>query len=207
MDVPGPNALAIHVLDALASSESPAIVSSMNDDAVDPAPKTNAGVIGASVFRGTKQSYVVASSGADGAVSDPMKYSIPGESASRHVVYDAPEDAAGESLVTGSVENGRCAISITKGAGFPGRPLLFKVAAAKDGCTPTPDTAVDPGMPPPTGGAGGMGAAGGNGGGGAGANGGDSGCSCRVDSGDSTSLAPLALVGLVGVVVARRRRR
>lgn len=215
VDVPGPQALAIHVIDALGASEAPAIVQSMNDDAIDPAPKTNGGVIGAAVFRSTKQSYVVASSGPDGATSDPMKYAIPGDGASRHIVYDAPEDAAGESIVTGAAEGGRCVITITKGAGFAGRPLLFKVASSADGCKATPDTAVDPGMPPATGGAGGMGAMGGmGGGGGAGADGGDSGCGCRVDGGsgdgapvEGSALAMVALAGLAALRRARSSRR
>ncbi|MFO0613291.1 MAG: MYXO-CTERM sorting domain-containing protein [Polyangiaceae bacterium] len=207
VDVPGPQALAIHVIDALGASEAPAIVSSMNDDAIDPAPKTNAGVIGAAVFRGTKQSFVVASSGADGAVADPMKYGIPGGSASRHIVYDAPEDAAGESLVTGVAEGDRCIITITQGKGFPGHPLLFKVASAKDGCAATPDTAVDPGMPPPAGGAGGMGGAGGAGHGGAGAGNGESGCGCRIEGEGAVSFGPLAFVALAGLVIARRGRK
>ncbi|HSZ83908.1 MAG TPA: hypothetical protein VLA14_16600, partial [Polyangia bacterium] len=60
--IPGPWAVGVHVIDALGAAEAGAVVDSLNSDAVDPAPKQNMGVVGASVFRGTKQSYVVASS-------------------------------------------------------------------------------------------------------------------------------------------------
>jgi MYXO-CTERM domain-containing protein len=42
MAVPGPFAVAIHVIDGLATRESEAIVGSLNDDTYDPAPKQNA---------------------------------------------------------------------------------------------------------------------------------------------------------------------
>ena len=67
LSVPGTWAVAIHVIDGTGSSEAAAQVGSLNDDNFDPAPKQNAGVIGAAVYRGSKQSYVVASSAQDGA--------------------------------------------------------------------------------------------------------------------------------------------
>lgn len=213
VDVPGPNAVAVHVIDALGSGEDPAIVFSLDDDAIDPAPKTNGGVLGAAVFRSEKQSYVVASSAADGASPTTMTYAVPGDGPSRHIVYDAPEDSNGESLVATSAANGRCTITITAGAGFPGRPLLFKVASAADGCTATPDTAVDPGMPPGTGGSGGggngSGGSGGHGEGGAGKGDGgdDGGCGCHVVGFDGQAGAALAGLLLAALAAARRRNR
>src|SRR5262249_9009371 len=85
LKIAGPNAMAIHVIDGLSSSETASQVGSLNDDAFDPAPKQNAGIIGAAVYRNMKQSYVVASSGVDGAVGSTMTYGVPGASASRHV--------------------------------------------------------------------------------------------------------------------------
>lgn len=152
--VAGPQALAIHVIDGLDGGEAPAQVGSLNDDNYDPAPKQNAGVIGAAVYRGMKQSFVVASSGADGQVGATMTYGVPGGSASRHVVFDAPEDGNGQSVVTASANGGRCVLSITAGAGFAGRPLMFSVAAAADGCTVSEDANVPSGGPPPGGGVG-----------------------------------------------------
>lgn len=212
--VPGPLAVAVHVIDALAKGEPPATVASLDDDSVDPAPKQNGGVLGAAVSRGEKQTYVVASSAADGASPETMTYGVPGGSASRHVVFDAPEDASGKSLVTVEAKGDRCVISITAGDGFAGRPLMFTVSAAADGCKPTESTEVTPG----TGGSGGSGGSGGGGGsggdgGGAGGAGGDGqggdagGCGCRA--GDGPPADPLVFASLLGLasIAARRRPR
>src|SRR5262249_19141007 len=147
--VPGPWAVAVHVIDALGKGEAAPVVGSMNDDTVDPAPKQNAGVLGASVFRGSKQTYVVASSAMMGASGAKMTYGEPGGSASRHVVFDAPEDAKGESTVTAAAQGGRCVLTIAAGAGIAGHPLMFTVSTAADGCQVTASTDVAPGMPPP----------------------------------------------------------
>lgn len=195
--VSGPWAVAIHVLDALASGEARAVVGSIGDDVYDPAPKQNAGVIGAAVFRGTKQSYVIASSGQDGAAGASMTYGVPGTNAARHVVFDAPEDANGKSLVTAAATNGRCVLTIkaaTGGVGFAGRPLMFGTSTAADGCKLAESTDVAPGTPPPpspeTGGGGG----------------GSGGCGCRsARSGHDAALAVMALG--VAIAVPRRRRR
>lgn len=165
--VPGPWAVAIHVIDALAAGESDAVVGSLNDDTYDPAPKLNAGVIGAAVYRGTKQSYVVASSAVDGVTSANMTYGVPGAGPSRHAVFDAPEDGSGESAVTATAQGGRCVVSITAGKGFAGRPLLFTLGSAAEGCTPKASTDVAPSEPTP----GGTGGSAGTGGSGTGAGG------------------------------------
>jgi hypothetical protein len=195
--VPGPWAVAVHVLDALGAGEAPATVGSLNDDAVDPAPKQNDGVIGAAVYRGMKQSYVVASSAMQGAAGPEMTYGVPGNSASRHVVFDAPEDAGGESKVSAAAQGGRCVITITAGAGFKGRPLLFEVSSEADGCKATEATDVPSGSPPPGGGVGGMGTGGGDHGG----------CGCEVAGDDRGSALGLLLAGLAACVSRRRARR
>jgi MYXO-CTERM domain-containing protein len=214
VEVPGPWAVAVHAIDALAQGEAPAATGSLGDDTVDPPPKQNAGVLGASVSRGGKQSYVVASSAMDGASPAKMTYGVPGTGASRHVVFDAPEDANGESIVTAVVNAGRCVLAIAAGKGFTGRPLMFVVAGAADGCAVTESVDVTPVGPSGAtssssgSGAGGdtMTGAGGSGGGGGsgGSNGGSSGCGCRVaGSPDRGAGALLVLLGLA--TFARRR--
>ena len=81
-----------------------------------------------------------------------MTYGVPGASASRHVVFDAPEDADGTSIVTATAKGGRCVVSITAGAGFTGHPLMFGVSSAADGCKATEDTSVPSGVALPDGG-------------------------------------------------------
>ena len=54
-----------------------------------------------------------------------------------HVVFDAPEDANGKSLVSVSASGGRCVVVVTAGEGYQGHPLVFDVAAAAAGCTAT----------------------------------------------------------------------
>lgn len=135
--VPGPFAVGVHVFDALGETEAPAAVASINDDAVDPAPRQNAAVLGASVLRAGRQSYVVASSATRGATPAAMSYGVPGGSAGRHVVFDAPEAKDGTSAVTAAAKAGRCVVGIAAGSGggTAGRPLVFDVASATDGCT------------------------------------------------------------------------
>jgi hypothetical protein len=215
LKVPGPWAVAIHVIDGLASSDQPAEVGSLNDDNFDPAPKQNAGVIGAAVFRASKQSYVVASAAQDGVSPTNMTYGVPGGSAARHIVYDAPEASDGTSAVTVSAQSGRCVISITAGSGggFAGHPLMFQVAAAASACAATEDTNVMPGMPPPGGGVsaldGGAGAYGGADGGAVNHNSNSSrasgGCGCATFA--SAKHAPVGLLLLLPLVARRRKRR
>jgi len=159
-----------------------------------------------------KQSFVVASSGVDGQVGATMTYGVPGGSASRHVVFDAPEDANGKALVTASASGGRCAVSITAGAGFAGRPLMFSVAAAADGCTVSEDANVPAGGPPPGGGVGPLPDAGPGspgrpdgptGPGGSPESSGISG-GCSIDGAGRPTLITAVLVALVWL--ARRRR-
>ena len=215
--VPGPLPLAIHVIDGLAAGEAPAIVGSLNDDNYDPAPKQNAGVVGAAVFRGQKQSYVVASSAAEGASPTTMSYGVPGESASRQIVFDAPEDSSGQSTVTASVDGSRCVVSITAGPGFAGHPLMFGVASAADGCSAREDTNIPAGQAPPGGGTTplpGGGASNGDPGPSSGAGAGarsapssdSGGCGCRVAAyGSNAEFSGLLLAALA--VLMRRRKR
>ena len=232
--VPGPWAVAVHVIDGLAASEAPATVDSITDAAIDPG-KQNGGVVGASVFRGSKQSYVVASSAQDGASPATMTYGVPGGSAGRHVVFDAPEASDGTSSVGAAAQGGRCVVTITAGGGkgFTGHPLMFTVGSASAGCMTADSTDVPSGNPPPGGGVdggtgsssgGSSGGSSGSGGGGssgassggdggAGSGGGNAatpgaggGCGCTVAS-DGVDPRPL-LLGLMPVAawIVRRRR-
>ncbi|HEY8039882.1 MAG TPA: hypothetical protein VIF15_08825 [Polyangiaceae bacterium] len=227
--VPGPWAVAVHVIDALAASEAAATVGSMNDDTVDPAPKQNAGVLGAAVLRASKQSYVVASSAQDGAGGATMTYGVPGASASRHVVYDAPEASDGTSSVVAAVKAGRCVLTVTAGSGggFAGHPLMFQVGPASGGCVVTDDTNVPPGNPGGGGGdagtgggdggvssggdAGGPGGTSGDGGAGlgdtGGGAGGSGGCGCREAGAGGDDAVAFGLAAAALAVVAGRRRR
>ncbi|HSN29731.1 MAG TPA: hypothetical protein VLT45_25765 [Kofleriaceae bacterium] len=147
--VPGPNALGIHVLDALAKGEAPAKVDSVNDAPIDAAHQ-NDGIIGAAILRAGKRSYVVASS-ATGAAPAKLTYGVPGDTPSRHVVFDAPDARDGTSHVTAQAQGGRCTISIEPGTGggAVARPLIFDLASAADGCKLTPATDTAAGLPLP----------------------------------------------------------
>jgi hypothetical protein len=148
MEVPGPWAVAINVFDGLGAGEMPANVGAIDDATYDP-NKENAAVIGAAVYRSSKQSYVIASSAMQGMAGDTMTYTVPGDSAARHIVFDAPEGSDGNSLVTVAPENGRCKITITAGMGFTGHPLMFQVGKAADGCMATDGTNAPSASPPP----------------------------------------------------------
>ncbi len=211
--VPGPWAVAVHVVDALPKGTTPSTVSSLNDDAVDPGQMDNQGVLGAAVDSGKKQSYVVASSAMDGVSPATLRYGVPGGAPSRHVVFDAPEDASGRSIVKTSAKDGRCEISITRGAGFAGQPLMFTVESASNGCKATESTDV-----PPSSGTGGGGSssngsasngAGGSGvgGGGAGGDANGGGCGCRFEDAPTDRLGALGLLLAIAAVVRRRRTR
>ena len=92
LTIPGPYALGINVIDGLGSGETPAVVGSMNDAPYD-FNSQNAGIIGAAVFRSMTQSYVIASSAHDGVSGTMTTYGVPGTSAARHIVFDAPKRA------------------------------------------------------------------------------------------------------------------
>ncbi len=137
--VPGPSALAIHVFDALGKTEAPAKVGSLNDAAFDSAHQ-NDGIVGAAILRGSRTSYVIAASATGDAPAKRLAYGVPGATASRHVVFDAPGARDGTSHVTAQPQGDRCTITIEPGAGggTVGRPLIFDLTAAADGCKVTP---------------------------------------------------------------------
>ena len=190
LTIPTSPSLAIHVIDGLGSGESPATVASLSDPTVNTTPAQNGGVIGVSVTRSSTLSYVVASSATDGKAGATLAYGVPGTSAARHVVFDAPEDANGVSTVAATAQNGRCLVSITAGgaSGYAGHPLIFDIATAASGCTASQAQAA----PPPTAGSG-NGASSGGGSSGSGASSGSGGSS--GGNGASASVAAKASGG------------
>ncbi len=211
VEIPGPNALGLHVLDALGSGEDPAVVTSLEGTEV----------VGAAVYRSMTQNYVVASSARDGAAGDTLSYGVPGTGAARHIVFDAPEDADGNSDVSAAADNGQCVITISAGPTLTGRPLIFQVSGADDGCevtedldVPTSEPPVGGGMLPGTGGSTGAGGSNPGTGGSANPSGGTNGaasssgesggCGCIVAPRSNGSQA---LIGaLLSLILLRRRR-
>ena len=208
--VPGPWAVAIHVIDGYGTGEALPAVGSINDDNYDPAPKQNQAVIGAAVYRSSKQSYVLASSAVSGAAGASMTYSVPGSSTGRHVVFDAPAQADGQSTVAAAPAGDRCAITIVAGPGLAGRPLMFSVGKAADGCAVSEDTDIPPGAEPPGGGVIPTGGNGGGGGGGSTGSGGSTGggrggCGCAL--GRTNAEGAGVGFGLALLALGLRRRR
>lgn len=205
LDVPGPYASAVQVIETEAMSDAAATIGSINNAPYADA-SGNAEVMGAAVFAGMHQSYVLASSAHDGAAGASIAYSVPATSASRHVVFDAAEASDGTSSVVASAAGGRCTITITAGSGggFVGHPLMFAIDTA---CVATDGTDVPPGMPPMGGADAGPRTDAGtiaSGDGGTGAAHPAGGCGCRVPSpGSHGALGPLGLA-LVALLLRRR---
>ena len=150
--VPGPWAVAIHVMDGLGAGEPQTAVGSINDDNYDPAPKQNGAVMGPAIYRASKQSYVLASSAVRGEAGATVTYTVPGSGPGRHILFDAPEQSDGQSTVSATVTGDRCVVTVVAGPGLAGRPLMFSVGIAADGCKVSEDTDIPPGAEPPGGG-------------------------------------------------------
>jgi hypothetical protein len=215
----GPDVLAVHVLDALAKTDMPADVAPIDAAPIDTSPAQNTGVVGASVFRSQKQTFVVEPA----AIPAPatLTYGVPGTNPSRHVVFDAPADATGHTTVTATANGGRCELSLAAGPGVTAGPAIFTLSTAADGCKVSEDADVAPGTVSPgsggfekPGGGGPSGGAGSGGGGltgGAGSGGGatGSGCGCRAAGATATTFGSASVTLLVGIALtlARARRR
>jgi MYXO-CTERM domain-containing protein len=135
----GAEVRALHVLDGLASGEKPAEVEPIGR-AVAGAEK--AAFQGVRVARGGKVTFVVAAPSAREAPLDALAYETEGAGASRHVVFDAPEDPDGRAAVTASATpDGRCQIALASSGDkmLAGRPVVFAVGPASAGCPITED--------------------------------------------------------------------
>jgi hypothetical protein len=148
VDLPGPEALAIHVLDGLAGAAAPAGVKSMGDPAIAGAPERNREVAGAAVTRDGRTTFVVTAASARAAAdSSRLSYFVPVAGPTRQVVFDAPEDGQGRASVEVTpAGDGRCRVSLSAGGARPmaGRPLIFTLApaAAGGGCVAREDAAA-----------------------------------------------------------------
>ena len=192
LDVAGPSAGAIAVVDAYATSAATPDVELVS----------GTGYRGVSLARAGMRWLVLGSDAPDGAPGASLTYDAPAEP-SEHVVVDAPTDAEGQSDVVATLEGAICHVTVSphaSGTPFDGRPLVFDLASS---CAVS-----DPGTVPEDGGAGGQGA-GGHGAGGSGTGGangapgaaadGDSGCGCRaVGTGPTTPAGLAALGALLG---------
>jgi len=219
---PGPDVLAVHVLDGLAQADAPADVAPVDAAPIDSGGQ-NAGLVGASVYRSQKQTFVL-----EPATQPPpttITYGVPGANPSRHVVFDAPADSTGHTTVTAMVAGDRCVVTLTAGSGVTAGPTIFTLSTAASGCTVSEDADVMPGSVSPGtggfdhpggGGSGGQTTGGGGtkGGGltGSGGSGGTvtAGCACTAGAkglaGAGGTLA-LTLMCSALFMVGRRRRR
>src|SRR5262249_39798628 len=150
------------------------------------------------------QTYVVASSAKDGAAGAAIGYTTPGDKASRHVVFDAPEDPNGQSKVDAHADGGKCVVSVTAGARFDGHPPVLPLKAAAEGCLATEDkssapASSTPGNAPDAGASAAANAAAAA----AGAGKDDGGCGCRVGMHRSIGVGG-ALAALLAAGIVRR---
>jgi MYXO-CTERM domain-containing protein len=229
-EVPGPDVLAIHVLDGMPKGDPAADVAPMDTAPIDTTPAQNAGVVGASVYRGQKQTFVVEPATLPAPAT--LTYGVPGTNASRHVVFDAPADATGSTTVTAEAKGNRCVLTLTAGAGVAGVPAIFALTPASDGCKVSEDANVAPGTVSPgsggfdrpggggpngggggsgsgsgtTGGGGSGGGSGGGGSNGGGVTGGTGGCSCRAAGAAGGAPAGVLLIVIALVTLLTRRR-
>lgn len=139
--VPGPAPLAIHALHAFGEREPPPTSGPLDAGHVAAAE----GLLGAYVRRGSRATYVLATASADATSPSSIRYEIPGDTSSRHVVLDTPSGAP-RVAVTSNVEGGRCVVQLTasgSGASLLGAPAIFTVGDATSGCRITEDPPFD----------------------------------------------------------------
>ncbi|HEX7672366.1 MAG TPA: hypothetical protein VF395_22385 [Polyangiaceae bacterium] len=160
LDVTGPSAGAIHVIDAQATG----------GDRASSVLLSGSGYRGVLLDRGGKRIAVVANDGPDAAPGSSLAYRVPAGGEATHVVVDAPTDDNGRSDVTSAHDGSDCAVTVAphtgSTAGFDGHGLILHVTAD---CAVTEDGAVLPADPTtmagaPSSGAGGSGSGAGTGG-------------------------------------------
>jgi len=133
LDVAGPEAVAIHVVDGHAAGASAPTSTLL----------TGTGYRGALVTRASGSIAVVATDKADGSIASSLTYGVPAGSGAVHVVVDAPAGTTGRSDVTGVLDGTNCKMTVTPHAGtsggFDGHGLVIRVSSS---CAVTDDTAV-----------------------------------------------------------------
>jgi hypothetical protein len=135
IDVAGPQAVAIHVMDAHAAGGAAPTSSVL----------TGMGYRGVLVVRSTGSTAVIATDKADGAPVTSLTYSVPAGSGATHVVVDAPAGDGGRSDVAGVLDGSNCKMTVTPHAGatggFDGHGLVVRVSSS---CAVTDDGVVQP---------------------------------------------------------------
>ena len=151
MDVAGPNAGSIFVVDARAAGAPPAASSLLSGN----------GYRGVLLGAPSTPVAVVMNDGFDAAAAGSLAYHVPRGTGATHVVVDAPVDASGRSDVKGSIDGNDCAITVAPHAGatpsFDGRALVVHVSSS---CDATEDAVVPQTIPSGTAGTSGSGSAG-----------------------------------------------
>ena len=199
MDVTGPSATTIHVIDGVSTGAQAPQVGALS----------GTGYRGLDLPRTGRRTVVITSTNDDASPPATLTYTALAGDGSLHVVLDAPQDAQGKADVTAMPSGTDCAITVaphTGGNGLDARPLVIHVA---NDCTVAQD------MGQPTGGPGG-GDSGGfpgngtgpgqNGGGGSGGGGHgtlENGWGCSVGGSAPSGW----LVAALALLVASRRRR
>ena len=146
LDVSGPNAGAIHVVDAQAAGAAP------------PANRLLSGAGYRGVLLGQPGTHVavVLNDGVDGTPQATLSYRLPSGTGATHVVVDAPVDANGVSDVASHLDGTDCVVTVTPHAGtapgFDGHGLIVRLTST---CSDSEDSAVAPVDPGTIGGAGG----------------------------------------------------
>jgi hypothetical protein len=138
LDVSGPNAAAIHVVDAQAAGASP------------PANQLLSGAGYRGVLLGQPGAHVavILDDGVDGTPRTSLTYRVPAGAGTTHVVVDAPSDANGLSDVASRLDGSDCVVTVTQHAkatgGFDGHGLVVRLtsncSSAEDGAVPPIDT-------------------------------------------------------------------
>jgi hypothetical protein len=145
LTLPGAEVVAVHVIDALGQNEAPAEVATLGAG--------GAGVVGASVRRANKQTFVVAAAASRASPPATLGYRVPGAQPARHVVFDAPDAGTGRTSVTATAgADGSCAVTLAPtvsalaagGKVVGARPAVFMVAPASGRCAITEDPDVGP---------------------------------------------------------------
>jgi hypothetical protein len=130
VELPGPVASAVHVIDGIKREDAAASVKVERPN----------GLLGVTVKRAGLTPVTVMTSGQSSSrTPSTFSYPVDARDGTRHVVYDAPEDDHGRSTVKASARGGQCLIEIAAGGGFVGRPLIFSVAPAAAGCAVVED--------------------------------------------------------------------
>jgi hypothetical protein len=135
LDVTGPEAVAIHVVDAHAASAGAPTSTLL----------TGAGYRGVLVTHGNATSAVIATDKADGAAPASLTYSVPAGSGAVHVVVDAPAGSGGRSDVVAVVDGSNCKVTVTphsgSSGGFDAQGLVVRLTSS---CSVAEDAAAAP---------------------------------------------------------------